>query len=340
MTFGLSSIAAFVCSTLDSTVLKKLKKYSSRFSRRRFLTFTSVGVAGVWVGYSDQASARALRELVAETHRPVKEPVLTPTPETWSDSAITAAWLGHSTVLLNFYGVTVLTDPVLLPRIGANTCLGTIGAKRLIAPALHPSQLPTIDLVLLSHAHMDHLDFATLRALPGKPQAVMARAMDDLLHGTKLRSPKALGWGETTRINTKNGDLEVRAFEVKHWGARWRYDTFRGYNGYVLAREGKQLIFGGDTAWTNSFRGLRREGPYELAMMPIGAYDPWVCSHCTPEQAVRMANDAKATHLLPIHFKTFPFGREGSLAPLARLEEAIEAARIGWRDVGETFKCA
>ncbi|HTL55321.1 MAG TPA: MBL fold metallo-hydrolase [Candidatus Limnocylindrales bacterium] len=304
------------------------------------MTLTSVSVAGVWVGYSDQASARALRELVAETHRRVRTPALTPTPESWSDNAITAAWLGHSTVLLNFYGVTILTDPVLLTRVGANTCLGTIGAKRFVAPALHPSELPPIDLVLLSHAHMDHLDFATLHALPGKPQAVMARAMDDLLRGTQLRSPKALGWGQKTRITTSNGDLEVRAFEVKHWGARWRYDKFRGYNGYVLAREGKQLIFGGDTAWTNSFRGLRREGPYELALMPIGAYDPWVCSHCTPEQAVRMTNDAGARHLLPIHFKTFPFGREGSVEPLQRLEDALEPARIGWRDVGETFRCA
>jgi len=317
-----------------------LKKYSSRFSRRRFLTVSSVGVAGVWVGYSDQASARALRELVAETQRPVRQAPLIPAPQTWSSNKITAAWLGHSTVLLNFYGLTILTDPVLMPRVGANTCLGTIGAKRFIAPALKPSQLPPIDLVILSHAHMDHLDFATLHALPGKPQAVMARAMDDLLTGTKLHDPKALGWGQRTRITTPHGDLEVRAFEVKHWGARWSYDKFRGYNGYVLAREGKQLIFGGDTAWIESFRGLRRHGPFEMAIMPIGAYQPWVCSHCTPEEAVRMANDAGARQFLPIHFKTFPFGREGSIEPLERLENAIEPQRIGWKDVGETFRCA
>lgn len=264
---------------------------------------------------------------------------MTPVPEKWSSNDITAAWLGHSTVLLNFYGVTILTDPVLLRRVGANTCLGTVGAKRFIAPALKPSQLPPIDLVLLSHAHMDHLDFATLRALPCKPQAVMAHAMDDLLAGTKLRAPKALAWGEKTRVVTQHGDLEVRAFEVKHWGARWRYDKFRGYNGYVLSREGKQLIFGGDTAWTESFRGLRKHGPFELAIMPIGAYRPWVCSHCTPEQAVRMANDAGAKQFVPIHFKTFPLGREGSVEPLERLEKAIESERIGWREVGETVRC-
>ena len=206
-----------------------------------------------------------------------------------------------------------------------------------MAPALNPRQLPSIDLVLISHAHMDHLDFATIRALPGHPQAVTAHATDDLLAGTKLKNPKALAWGEKVRVRTGHGDLEVRAFEVKHWGARWRYDKFRGYNGYVISREGKKLIFGGDTAACDSFGSLRSQGPYELAIMPIGAYEPWVISHCTPEQAVRMANKAGAKYFLPVHFKTFPFGREGSFEPLQRLERALEPERIGWRDVGETF---
>ena len=315
-----------------------MKHIARRFSRRRFLTVGSVSLAAVWAGCSDQLGARAVREFVAETRRPILKPKLTPVPELWNSNSITAAWLGHATVLLNFYGVTLLTDPVLLRRVGANTCVGTIGAKRLIAPALRPSQLPPIDLVLLSHAHMDHLDFSTLRALPGKPRAVTAHATEDLLQGTKLKEPTALAWGEEVRVRTDNGDLQIKAFEVKHWGARWRYDKYRGYNGYVVEREGKKLIFGGDTAWTKTFRELRSEGPYEVAIMPIGAYKPWVCSHCTPEQAVRMVNDSGANSLLPIHFKTFPFGREGTIEPLERLEAAIEPERIGWREVGETFQ--
>jgi L-ascorbate metabolism protein UlaG (beta-lactamase superfamily) len=301
------------------------------------LTAGTVSRAGVWAGCSNQLGARAIRELVAETKRPVLKPSKVPLPFLWNPNSITAAWLGHSTVLLNFYGLTIITDPVLLRRVGANTFLGTIGAKRLVAPALKCSQLPPIDLVLLSHAHMDHLDFATLRALPGRPQAVTAHATEDLLEGTRLKNSHALAWGEKTRVKTAHGDIQVSAFEVKHWGARWRYDKFRGYNGYVLEREGKKLIFGGDTAQCDSFRGLRSRGPYEVAIMPIGAYQPWVCSHCTPEQAVRMANQAGAEHFLPIHFKTFPLGREGTVEPLHRLKEAIEPERLGWQDVGETF---
>jgi L-ascorbate metabolism protein UlaG (beta-lactamase superfamily) len=131
--------------------------------------------------------------------------------------------------------------------------------------------------------------------------------------------------------------VEVEAYEVKHWGARWRHDSYRGYNGYILSREGKKIIFGGDTAWSESFRSLRGKGPFDLAIMPIGAYHPWIQSHCTPEEAVRMANDAGAKHFLPVHFKTFAFGREGVAEPMERLQAAIEPERIGWQDIGQTF---
>lgn len=301
------------------------------------MTAGSFSAVGLWAGFSDQMGARMVRGLIDEAGRSVIKPKLIPTPALWNPNTVTAAWLGHSTVLVNFYGLTILTDPVLRKRVGANTRLGTIGAKRLVAPALSVAELPPIDLVLLSHAHMDHLDPATLRRLPGRPQVVTARNTGDLLTGTALKHPNELGWGEATRISTVHGELQVEAFEVKHWGARWKVDTHRGYNGYTLSREGKKMIFGGDTAWTHSFGNLRSRGPFDVAIMPIGAYRPWICSHCTPEQAVRMAEDAGAKHFLPVHFKTFAFGREGVSEPMQRLEAAIESERIGWREVGGTF---
>jgi L-ascorbate metabolism protein UlaG (beta-lactamase superfamily) len=279
-----------------------------------------------------------LRALVAETRRPVLKPKYTPSPHAWDPNGVTAAWLGHSTVLVNFYGLTILTDPVLGKRVGAKTPFGTVGAKRLVEPALRPKQIPRIDLVLLSHAHMDHLDPISLRALPGKPRAVTAHSTTDLLTNTGLRAAESLKWGEKTRIRSPHGDIQVSAFEVNHWGARWKVDRYRGYNGYILEREGKKLLFGGDTAMTSSFRRLRSLGPFDFAIMPIGAYQPWICSHCTPEQAVQMTNDAGADYLLPVHFKTFAFGREGIQEPVTRLESALEHERIGWRDVGQTFK--
>jgi len=301
-----------------------LKKRS--LPRRRFLT-----------ACSNTLPARTAHGLIAQSRRKILKPNFTPTPGAWNSNGITASWLGHSTVLINFYGVNILTDPVLANHVGAHVLGGTIGPKRLVAPALTANQLPRVDLVLLSHAHMDHLNSATLRHFPKTTRAVTAHSTADLLRNTKLRGPVELKWGDKVQVNTSHGEVEVEAFEVRHWGARWRHDSYRGYNGYIVAREGKKIIFGGDTAWSDSFRALRSKGPFELAIMPIGAYSPWIQSHCTPEQAVQMANDAGAKYFLPIHFKTFTLGREGVIEPLERLQGAIESERIGWQDIGQTF---
>jgi L-ascorbate metabolism protein UlaG (beta-lactamase superfamily) len=149
-----------------------------------------------------------------------------------------------------------------------------------------------------------------------------------------------LGWGESATIKTASGDLRVSGFEVKHWGSRWRHDRKRGYNGYVLERDGKKLLFGGDTAMTDKFCDIRCRRPYELAIMPIGSYKPFKKNHCDPEESVRMTNDAGAERLLPIHFKTFRLGEEGTVEPLERLEAAIGSDRVALRDIGETVTVA
>jgi L-ascorbate metabolism protein UlaG (beta-lactamase superfamily) len=147
-----------------------------------------------------------------------------------------------------------------------------------------------------------------------------------------------LRWGESTKVSTAHGDVRVEAFEVNHWGARWRSDKYRGYNGYILEREGRKLMFGGDTAITDQFQFIRGKGRFDLAIMPIGSYKPFKRSHCTPEESVKMANDAGAEKLLPIHFKTFRLGEEGTTEPMERLEAAMAHDRIALRDIGETFR--
>ncbi len=103
------------------------------------------------------------REWTIESWRPIAPAFAKPNPAKWSDDQITAAWLGHATVLINFFGVKIITDPVLFPRIGIRIpFLFTIGPKRLTAPALTVRELPKIDIVLLSHAHFDHIDTRTL----------------------------------------------------------------------------------------------------------------------------------------------------------------------------------
>ncbi len=297
-----------------------------------------MAAAGLWVGGSDRFSARFIRGLCSDCTHGVQNP-RKPRPIAWNDNAITAAWIGHATVLLNFYGVKILTDPVMFDRIGCDVAGLTIGRKRLVAPSLAIAELPKIDLVLLSHAHMDHLDLPSLRALPKSANVITASKTSDLIQDLRFASTKELKWGETTRLATTSGELEVEAFEVNHSGARWSSDSYRGYNGYLIRKDGRQILFGGDTALTSNFKNLAGRKS-DLGIMPIGSYGRLGASHCTPEQSVAMANDASVQYFLPVHHSTFPIGKEPILEPMQRLEAAIEPQRIALRQIGQTFSMA
>jgi L-ascorbate metabolism protein UlaG (beta-lactamase superfamily) len=318
---------------------------SSRvFTRRTFLVTSAAAAAGTtaWMGTSSSWAARFLRERMAEWGRDVPAAPHKPVPTGWADNAITLAWLGHATVLIDFYGVRIITDPTLFARIGVDVGLGSLGPLRLTACALAPDELPEIDLVLVSHAHFDHLDTPSLAALRGRPAAVMATATSDLLPRRRYRSVEELRWNESTVVKTPRGDVLVRAIEVKHWGARLQRDTHRGYTGFVLEREGRKLLIGGDTADTPAFRAHRRFGPFEAAVMPVGAYDPWIRNHCTPEQAVAMADRAGARLFVPVHHQSFKLSREGFDEPIERTEAALasERDRLALRSIGETVVIA
>jgi L-ascorbate metabolism protein UlaG (beta-lactamase superfamily) len=279
------------------------------------------------------------REWAFETFRPIAPAFATPRPDGWNDRCLTSAWLGHATVLINFFGVKVLTDPALFPRIGIRLPGFSIGPKRLTAPALKVQELPNIDLILLSHAHFDHLDLQTLRQFDVSTKVVTAPRTSDLLRWTRLRDVTELHWGERISIKTSVGELNVIAFRVKHWGARVQRDEYRGYNGYLLERQGHRIIFGGDTALTESFIELRRHGHVDLAIMSVGCYNPWIRTHCNPEQAVQMANDAGAQFIMPVHHQTFRLSFEPFLEPIERFEAALQQApeRIALREIGQTF---
>jgi len=303
-------------------------------NRRRFLTLTGAGLGGV--------SAVSALGAATASDRGVRLAPHTPSPDTWNDDQITLAWLGHATVLINFYGVRVLTDPVLFPRIGIDAWFTTFGPLRLTSCALPASQLPEIDLVLVSHAHFDHLDTRSLASLRGRPAAVTAWATSDLLPQKRFASVHELRWGQSVCVRTSRGDVEVKSIQVKHWGARLGRDTYRGYSGYVIRREGRALLFGGDTAFTPLFASCRNDGPFDAAIMPIGAYDPWIYNHCTPEQAVTMADAAGARLFVPVHHRTFALSREGFDEPIERAQAALasEAGRLVVREIGETARLA
>ncbi|MGC8990195.1 MAG: MBL fold metallo-hydrolase [Verrucomicrobiia bacterium] len=312
-------------------------------ARRKFIVAGGIILAGAaggaaWLNSSSSRLARFARQLARDVPRSPAAPQFKPTPKAWPENAISACWIGHASVLIGFYGVNVLIDPVFSTRVGIGFGLGTIGPKRYVAPALTPHELPRIDLLLISHAHMDHLDIPSLRRLPPSTLTVTARETADLCASAGLKSVTEIGWGETVRHKTARGEIVIEAFEVKHWGRRWPSNRDRGYNGYILRREDRALLFAGDTGYTAAFAGLKSRGPFDLALMPIGAYNPWIRNHCTPEEAVRMADLAEAKRIAPIHHKTFKLSEEPMDEPLERFEQALrgEHDRIAFRRIGES----
>jgi L-ascorbate metabolism protein UlaG (beta-lactamase superfamily) len=296
-----------------------------------------------WVAY-------LWREAIRESWRPIAPAFAKPNPAEWDDARVTAAWLGHATVLINFFGIKILTDPVLFSRIGIRIpFLFTIGPKRLTAPGLTVDELPKIDIILLSHAHFDHIDTRTLHRLSRRSRAkadfnastkvITALCTRDLLRWTRLRDITELRWGGRKTIAHSLGKVDIVAVRLKHWGARLQRDDYRGYNGYLIERNGRRILFAGDTAFTETFGELRGSGPIDLAIFSIAAYNPWIRSHCTPEQAIQMANDAGAQFIMPVHHQTFRLSFEPPREPIERFEAALrdQPERIARREIGETF---
>src|SRR3984957_11404199 len=284
--------------------------------------------------YARKAAPEYFRRYREERRCAIPPAPFTPQPKRWADTGLHAAWLGHSTVLLKIDGFTILTDPILGARCGVRMGPVTLGLRRLVLPAVPRAQLPHIDLILLSHAHFDHFDLATLRGLERSGTAVVtAKYTSDLLRPQRYQSVTEVGWGERVRV----GPLSILGIPVKHWGARMHSDVHRGYNGYLIETARHRVVFGGDTALTDAFKSVRAKKPVDLAIMPVGAYDPWIRVHCNPEQAWAMAQAAGAEFVLPVHHQTFELSREPKLEPIHRLLEAAGSTpeRVCLHSIGQ-----
>ena len=295
-----------------------------------------IGRAPETARFLRRAAPAFFREISKEYARESLPAPYYPQPRSWPNEGLHATWLGHTTVFLNLDGFTILTDPVFSSRIGLNFGPLTVGIKRLVEVAAPLREVPRTDLVLLSHAHMDHFDLPSLRQLENRQTSVVtAFRTSDLLRPRRYEQVHELRWGESVEV----GPAKITAFEVAHWGARMRSDVYRGYNAYLIEAGRHRIVFGGDTAYTTAFSQMRSSKPVDLAIMPIGAYDPWIRVHCNPEQAMLMANHAGAEHILPVHHKTFQLGREPRSEPIERLLAAAGSSpdRVCLHEIGEEF---
>jgi L-ascorbate metabolism protein UlaG (beta-lactamase superfamily) len=210
-------------------------------------------------------------------------------------------FIGHATVLIEMDGVTMLTDPVLSHRLFV--------AKRIVAPGLPSDGLPDIDVVLVSHGHHDHLDVPTHRRLPKRGTvAVVAENLTDLVDAAGYERVVELGWGS----EFEHKGIKITALAVNHWGTRGLFPDHRGFTGFLLEGASGRVFFPGDTAYTPLFREYGERFAIDVAVLPIGAYQPasFRRVHMNPEDAWQAFVDLRARYLVPIHWGTFVLSYE------------------------------
>lgn len=276
------------------------------------------------------------RRMTADWPRPRRRaPEHKPKPNTWREEGLYISWLGHSTLLMQLDGMRVITDPVLFSRVGVRALGWTFGPRRHVECPIGPEACGQVDLVLLSHAHMDHLDHASLRRLVTRETIVVTPRGTGYL--TRWHRPKAVHELRPGEILQLEDGTEIAAVEVRHWGSRYPWNRNMGYQGYVIRRDGWSVFFAGDTAATD-LSHVRAFEP-QIACMPIGAYapEPFENAHCTPEQAWDMFLQTGAQVFLPIHHDTFVLSREPVDEPLQRLLAVADDERVWAMRHGETY---
>jgi L-ascorbate metabolism protein UlaG (beta-lactamase superfamily) len=234
-------------------------------------------------------------------------------------------FIGHSSFLLQVGGRKLLVDPVFVKRL--------VVLRRRRRPGLRVEELPAIDLILLTHAHMDHLNIASLRRvvratrrLRGRaPEVIVPKGVEDLVMGLGFARVHGMEWWDRLEVQ----GLTVTMTPSKHWGARMFSDTHRGYGGYVVEGGGQSVYHSGDTAYFDGFREIGSKLKPKVALLPIGAYfpDTYRAVHTSPEEAVRAFVEVSAERMVPMHFGTFRLGREPMEEPVERL--VAEAKRLG-----------
>jgi L-ascorbate metabolism protein UlaG (beta-lactamase superfamily) len=279
----------------------------------------------------------SLRKRARQFTRLVRHSAMTPRtgetrkPKLVSNGDLGLTFIGHSSFFAQIGGQNVLLDPNFAPWLFL--------LKRLRKPGVRVRDLPPIDLVLVTHAHFDHLHRPSLRTivqhtlrLRGKaPTLVVPHHLFDLVSDLRFHEIVELEWWNSFR----HSGLTVTHVPSRHWGARVLKDSHRGYGGYVL-RSGKHSLYhAGDTAYFSGFREIGQRLAPELALLPIGAYQPETFRnvHTNPADATRAFLDLKSRWMVPMHYGTFQLSHEPMDEPLQLLEKEAKAHGVADRVV-------
>ena len=227
-------------------------------------------------------------------------------PRRVEGDAMRVTWIGHATVLVQTRGLNILTDPIWSDTASP---FPPFGPERVRAPGVRFEDLPRIDLVLVSHNHYDHMDLPTLRRLwqRDRPLIVTSLGNDTIIAGAGAPAT-ARDWGGVVAVRP---GVEVIVERVHHWGSRSFTDRNRAlWSGFTVRLPGGNVFFAGDTGWGDGswVREAARHGPFRLAIVPIGAYEPrdfMRTHHINPEEAVQIFEALNPVRALGVHWGTF-----------------------------------
>jgi L-ascorbate metabolism protein UlaG (beta-lactamase superfamily) len=239
---------------------------------------------------------------------------------------LAVTFIGHASFFIQIGGLRLLVDPVFSDRL--------LLIRRLRRPGVLIRDLPPIDAVLLTHAHMDHLDMPSLRRIirhtfrmSGRaPVAIVPEGVQDLVGNLGFESVQSMRWWGSRRLR----QVEVTMTPARHWGARMLRDSHRGFGGYLLRNGSHSVYHSGDSGYFEGFREIGHRAAPQVALLPIGAYKPdgFRRVHTSPEDALQAFHDLRAECMIPMHYGTFCLSEESMDEPLPRLMKAAADASV------------
>lgn len=230
-------------------------------------------------------------------------------------------WVGHATTVINLGGKIFLTDPVI----------GNLGQiKRLVKPSIDIRNIKA-DYILITHGHMDHLNYNVLSHLDKNSVIIVPRGVKKVLNMLGFRKVFILRADE----EYKDEFVSIKSVEANHSGKRYSCFGYSDSNSYIINANGKKVLFAGDTAYTENYKGIN----VDAAVMPVGCYKPdeFTSMHCSPSQSFDMFNMMNAKLMIPIHYKTYILSQENDEDTLNILNN-LNDGRMRIIDIGQTVK--
>ena len=238
------------------------------------------------------------------------------------------AWLGHACFAMRLGRKLILTDPYLSPHAGP---FG-MGPKRFLPPAVTAAELPRLDLIVISHNHYDHVDTVALKAYRWRAETpvVCPLGVGALLRKLGFANITELDWWEECQL----GDLTVTALPAVHFSGRGLFDRDKTlWSSMALASPSRKVWFGGDSGYGEVFREIgSRAGPFDLALVGIGAYEPRIimeASHATPEEGIMIARDIGAKAATGMHWGSIMLTPENPFEAPERFRRAAREQQFG-----------